>query len=127
MDNRTELPAEESRRNRTGMVEFIKAWQSSNNVDEVAEKLGLKKASVQARASKYRSGVVAEDGETFIIKPIALKRMSRGGGTRLNADEANRLIAELGNGDVSAEVAKLQKAKLERMAKAEKSEAEQTN
>lgn len=122
MDNRTELPAEESKRNRTGMVEFIKAWQTSNSVDEVAEKLGLKKASVQARASKYRSGVVAEDGETFIIKPIALKRMPRGGGSRLDADAANQLIAELGNGEVADDVAKLQQAKLNRMAKAEKSE-----
>jgi len=115
-DNRSTFPVEKPRRIRVDMMTFVKAWQTSDNVDEVAEKLGLTKTSVQARASKYRSGVLSDDGKHFVVEPIALKRMNRrgGGGSRLDTAAANRLIAELGNANVENDVAKLKQAKIER-------------
>lgn len=117
-DNRSQLSTEQPKRKRTTLIDFVKAWQSSNTVDEVAEKLGISKTSVQARASKYRSGVLAKDSETFIVEPIALKTMRRGGGgPRLDAQAANRLIEELGNGNVDQDVEALKRAKIARASK----------
>ena len=119
-ENLRQLPAETTPRTRIAMMEFIKVYQGSKNAAEVAKTLGLKEASVAARASKYRNGELNEDG-TWAIKPIALKKFERkgGAGVKIDADAANKLIAELGNSNVEAEVAKLQRAKMARIAKAE--------
>jgi len=116
----SKLPQETKPRTRIAMMEFIKAYQRSENVAEVAKTLGLKEASVAARASKYRSGELNEDG-TWAVKPIALKKFERkgGAGVKIDADAANKLIAELGNSNVEVEVAKLQADRLARIAKAE--------
>ena len=53
---------------RIASEEFIKAWESSSNVAEVSKKLGLKPASVMARASKYRTAPLF----------MPLKQMKRG-------------------------------------------------
>lgn len=102
------------------MVEFITAWEGSNSVAEVADKTGLKITSVQARASKYRSPELDEDGE--VKRPaIPLKNMPRGGGAKLNTDEALTLIAQLRGVELN-EVQKASKglaeAKRERQAEA---------
>jgi len=106
---------------RVSMVDFIKAWQSSDSVKEVADKTGLAEGSVQARASKYRSAEFNDKGE--VTRPaIPLKTMPRGGGARLQVDAAMALLAEL-NGQtveqIQAEAAKLAEKKAERTAKRE--------
>ena len=73
----------EGKRIRVGMEIFVKAWQTSNTVAEVATKTGLKTPSVMARASKYRS------------LGIGLKNMKRGGGVKLDVDAAKALAASL--------------------------------
>lgn len=73
------------KRVRIDMVPFVTAWEGSNSVKEVAEKLGLKVTSVMARASKYRS-------EPF---NIPLKGMQRGGGAKLDVTAAKELMAKL--------------------------------
>jgi len=124
-DNRTQLPEEVTPRTRTSMVEFIKSWQKHNSIQEVADDLGLKPASVAARASKYRNGTLAEDGKTFVIEPIAIKQMPRkGGGAKLDAAAANALLTELGDEQVAEQIAKLKAAKLARAAKAAENAAE---
>lgn len=63
--------------------EFVTAWNSSKNAGEVADKLGMPKPLVLARASKYRKA------------GVKLKEMKRGSGRRLDVEGLNRLIAEL--------------------------------
>lgn len=75
----------ETKRVRVEMESFVTAWEGSNNVKEVAEKLGIKVTSVMARASKYRS-------EPF---NIPLKNMQRGGGAKLDVVAAKELLAKL--------------------------------
>lgn len=69
---------------RNDMQTFVRAWETSNSVAEAAEKLGITKQSAGQRASNYRT----KHG-------IPLKEMPRGGGSRINTDEANQLLAEL--------------------------------
>ena len=38
-----------------GMLDFIKAHETSDSIQQVSQKTGLTEASVQARASKYRN------------------------------------------------------------------------
>lgn len=63
--------------------EFIRAWESSENIQEVSDKTGLKKTSCQTRASKYRA-----DG-------IPLKHFARAGRTKESIDSAIKLLAEI--------------------------------
>jgi len=76
---------------RVDMVDFIKAWESSNSVPEVANKLNMKVPTVQARASKYRNLEDKNGNPT----PIPLKHMPKGGGAKLDRSAALALIAEL--------------------------------
>jgi hypothetical protein len=57
---------------RANSIEFVTAWENGSSITEVAEKLGMKSGSVQARASKYRS------------LGLPLKRMKRGSNKRVN-------------------------------------------
>ena len=123
----SELPKETTPRERTELFTFIKAWQKGKSAQAVADELGLKVNSVLARASKLRNGKLAEDGQTFIVKPIALKQMPRksgGGGSRIDADAANKLLEELGVENVTDQVAKLEQAKVARLAKRTEKAAE---
>jgi hypothetical protein len=62
--------------------EFVRAWQQSSSVDEVAEKLGMPKPIVLARASTYRQ------------KGVKLKAVKRGA-KGLDVDTLNAIIDEL--------------------------------
>ena len=73
------------KRVRIEMEPFITAWEKSESVKEVADKLGIKVTSVMARASKYR-------GTPF---NIPLKTMPRGGGAKLDISAAKALLAKL--------------------------------
>jgi hypothetical protein len=78
--------AEKQKRVRIAMESFIKTWEDSKSVPEVAEKLGLKVTSVMARASKYR-------GEPF---NLPLKGMQRANGTKkFNIETAKNFLATL--------------------------------
>jgi len=70
---------------RIASEEFIKAWESSSNVAEVSKKLGLKPASVMARASKYRTAPLF----------MPLKQMKRGGGAKIDIAKTKELLASL--------------------------------
>ncbi len=80
---------------RLSMEDFITAWEnavkSGGGVAEVSKVTGLKKESIQARASKYRS----EYG-------IPLSNMKKGGGAKLDKSAAIALLAKLRGQDVSA-------------------------
>ena len=65
------------------MEAFMTAWERSNSVAEVSEKTGIKTASVIARGSQYRA------------KGLDLKHFPRGGGARLNIEDAKALLAKL--------------------------------
>lgn len=73
---RRDIPAEE----------FVKVWQSSSNVAEVSEKLGIPKQYCMARASSYRH------------LGVNLKHMPRGG-TKLDIVKLNSIIEAAGGGD----------------------------
>ena len=75
----------EGKRVKIAITPFIEAWEASNSVKEVSDKLGIKVTSVMARASKYR-------GEPF---NLPLKSMPRGGGAKLNLSAAKELLAKL--------------------------------
>lgn len=62
---------------------FLDAWQSSNSAQEVADKLGMDKPIVLARASYYRG------------LGINLKSMKRKAKKKLDIEELNRQIAKL--------------------------------
>jgi hypothetical protein len=64
-------------------AEFVTAWQSSETADEAAEKLGMPKDIVVARAAAYRK------------KKVKLKNMSKPGRKPLDVDGLNQLIKEL--------------------------------
>ena len=89
---------------------FIEVWESSETAQEVADRLGMPKPIVLARASTYRS-----------LK-IKLKKMKRESKRALNVDECNRLIERIRAGqsveqddDDSAPAAKKSKS-LEKIA-----------
>lgn len=63
--------------------QFIEAWQTSETVDEVCEKLKMPKPIVHARASGYRE------------KGVLLKKMKRYANRGLDVDGLNALIARL--------------------------------
>jgi hypothetical protein len=72
--------------------DFVRAWQAAASAQEVADKLGMPKAIVLARASNYRA-----DG-------IELKKMKRQNRKSLDIKGLNRLIQELReSGEFSAE------------------------
>jgi len=71
-----------SKSNRVSQAEFIRVWDTSNSVAEVAEITGLAPSSAQQRAGKYRT------------QGIPLKKMARGG-KRIDVDAANKLLAEI--------------------------------
>jgi len=70
---------------RTGMEEFIRAFQSSNSRKEVATKLGMAVSNVYTREKAYRKS------------NINLKDMARASSNKLNVDAANAIIAEMAN------------------------------
>jgi hypothetical protein len=63
--------------------DFIKAWQTSNSAEEVAEKLRMPKAIAHARASNYR---------TLGVK---LKKMPRRPKNSIDVQALNKLIEQL--------------------------------
>lgn len=64
-------------------VEFIKIWQGSRSLDEVAEKIGLNKLQCSGKAYKLRS------------KGVRLQRFKRGFcESTMNIEELNSLIEE---------------------------------
>ena len=77
----------ESKKVRVDLDTFIKAWEGSANVAEVATKTGIKPMSIMARASKLRCAPYN----------IPLKNMQRGGGAKINVADAKALIATLRN------------------------------
>lgn len=109
--------AKPEREARVSLEQFVKAWESSDSVAQVAAKTKLKATSVQARASKYRG------------LGIPLKEMPRGGGAKLNVNEAQELLAKLRgvSVDVVATAAKEAEAKrAERKAEREAGEKSET-
>jgi len=74
-----------AKRVKVEMASFITAWEASNSVKEVADKLGIKVTSVMARASKYRGTPLN----------IPLKSMPRAGGAKLDITAAKELLAKL--------------------------------
>jgi hypothetical protein len=62
---------------------FIQTWQRANSAAEVAEKLGMPKAIVHARASNYRQA------------GIKLKKMFRQPRNKLDIDSLNKLIEQI--------------------------------
>jgi hypothetical protein len=62
---------------------FIEAWETCNSADEVAEKLGMPKPIVHARASTYRQA------------GIKLKKMPRSTKNMVDVEAMNRLIEEI--------------------------------
>jgi len=80
----TKGPAKGGRADYNVTVEqFVRAWQAAESAQEVADKLGMPKPIVLARASGYR-----EAG-------IKLKHMKRGRRDVVPVDEMNRLIEQL--------------------------------
>jgi hypothetical protein len=63
--------------------DFIRAWQTSQSADEVAEKLKMPKGIVHARASNYRTA------------GIRLKKMPRSRKNKLDVDALNKMIEEM--------------------------------
>ncbi len=63
--------------------DFIRAWQSSETAQEVADKLKMPKAIVLARASKYR-----QDG-------VKLKKVKKRHKRKLDVAELNKMIEQL--------------------------------
>lgn len=112
---------ETSGRTRVGMKSFIETWEDVANsknrhVQIVADRLGLKKESVQQRATKYRNPptkrVVIDKASGKPVKvdgrvqyteipvseravAINLSPMSRGGGAKLDSAEGANLLAKL--------------------------------
>jgi len=75
------------------MLDFVTAWSTSSNVQEVADKLGITKESAGQRASQYRT----KHG-------INLKKFTAGGtGSRLDINAANELIAQLAEAEAEGE------------------------
>lgn len=101
-----------AKRTNVDMPAFVKAWQGSESVPQVAEKLGLKVGSVQTRAAKYR-------GAPHFIP---LKEMARGGAKKLDVSAANALIAEL-TGQTPAQVAAASKKLADKSAARAKAKA----
>lgn len=60
---------------------FVEAWESSENVAEVAKKLGLKIQGVRSRAAYYRK-------QQVLLKPFARV----GGGKKLDVAALNAII-----------------------------------
>jgi len=81
------------KRKQVDLIEFCRAWQNSDSPQEAADKTGLTKATVQQRATKYRCGQKDKETGEWLVRPINLKKMDRGG-TRLadRVDEINTLI-----------------------------------
>ena len=88
------------------MEQFIRAWQGSTSVKEVAKKTGLKEGTCQQRATKYRTKHL-----------VPLKNMKRGGGSTFDQQAALKLVAELNGTDIKTveqDSAKLVEAKQKR-------------
>jgi len=71
------------RAERVDFETYMRAWQSSSSVAEVASKTGLTKDSCSTRASGYRK------------KGIALKSFPKGGGAKLDIAACQALLATL--------------------------------
>jgi hypothetical protein len=82
--------------NDEALERFVEVWQSSESLAEAASRLGMPKASVPARAAKYRNQKDA---------PIPLKKMPRE--NSLDVEGLNEFILSLatkgdGKSDVEA-------------------------
>ncbi len=71
--------------------QFIEVWQRAQNAGEVAEKLGMPREIVHARASMYRQ------------MGIKLKKMPRAGREGLDIDALNKLIEDIDQEKVGRE------------------------
>lgn len=78
-----------AKRVRVELNDFQAAWESSNSAAEVAKKLGMKPASVLARASKARS------------EGLPLKKM-KGGSKKVDMTAAIAKLAEIRGTTVEA-------------------------
>lgn len=74
------------------LAEFVKAWEEGDNTSDVAEKLEVSKATVQAKASKLRKA------------GVPLKRFGRGiTAEQVNVDNLLTTLAKL-RGTTSAKL-----------------------
>lgn len=70
----------QQRQNHVTPSQFIEAWETSDSAKEAAEKLGMTRSAVSARASQYRK------------KGILLKKMAR---TRRGPTLTKEVVADL--------------------------------
>lgn len=83
-EKKARKPAKDGRKQyAVGVEEFVRAWQTSESAQEVADKLGMPKPIVLARASGYRDA------------GIKLKNFKRGPKNAVPVDEMNRLIEQI--------------------------------
>jgi hypothetical protein len=92
-------------RNRIKLDDFITVWEEVANSDnpsvqEVADRLGLKKESVQQRATKYRNPPKKDQkGNPIPVElratPIPLTKMPRGGGMKFDSNAGASLLQKL--------------------------------
>lgn len=77
-----EAKARTKRRRRYDVTpeDFVRAWQTSGTAQEAADKLGMPKSNVLARASNYRS------------RGVNLKVMSKASPKRLDVGRLNEAI-----------------------------------
>ncbi len=119
-DTATVAVVEADDESRVSLEDFITAWEnavkSNGGVDEVAKVLDLKKESVQARASKYRTEY-----------NIPLSNMRKGGGAKIDKAKDLELLAKLRGQDlakVTAVSVQLAADKATRVAEREAAKAE---
>lgn len=69
---------------RIGFEDFLNGWETSESVDEVCQKLGMKKENAYARAAKYRS------------EGIPLKKFAGGGGrAKISTETKLEILAKI--------------------------------
>jgi hypothetical protein len=81
--SRTKQTAEGRQKYDVSPEAFIEAWQRADSAEEVAEKLGMPKGIVHARASNYR------------MIGIRLKKMPRRPKNKVDVASMNKLIDQI--------------------------------
>ena len=71
--------------------QFVRIWETSNNLDEAVERLKMPKPIVLARVSNYRAA------------GVALKKMPRAVGRALDVEGLNKLIDQIRAGENAEE------------------------
>jgi hypothetical protein len=69
---------------KVSLQDFVQAWETSNSLQEVADKTGMNAASISARAAKCRKDY-----------NLPLKQMHTNRVGRINTKEARAFLAEL--------------------------------